>query len=72
MLLEVRAQLLDIARPAGITARHRQASAQIPRGGRFEAADVIPLPAGNTDRDRREPRERRLGIHAKLDVALSG
>ena len=70
-LVEVGAQLVGRARLAGVVSGGRDAARE--RLARvLEAADVVALPAVQAERNRRERRQRRLGVHTELGVAFAG
>ena len=68
-LVQVGPQLVGRAGLAGIVAGDRQAAAEL-LARVLETADVVPLPAVQRDRDRREPRQGRIDIDAPFRVLL--
>ena len=68
-LVGVGAQFVRRAGGSRVVAGGREAAAEF-AAELLEAAHVVALPAVQRNRDRREPGERRLGVHAEFLVAL--
>ncbi len=70
-LVEVRAQLVGVARLARIVARGRDPAGEL-AAGVLEAADVVALPAVQADLGCGQGGQGRLGVDAEGGVALAG